>query len=212
MALAPLMCACSKPSCRPRKSLLQSVERQGYVIAATVAAGIVDIGVAWYLIPAHGAVGACIANGAAQAVAVGGMWTMAIYLYKVKLPWLQIAENHLHQRVGGVNRALCRYSVRPTLGDSLGWKRFVGQSCSGLFYFLRVLEPERPNPAKHSHPAILPKKIGGPGKQAHAAPDPPGVSRRDRKRRCPETIKLLVVYHPLAFKQQNGIRFLNEHS
>jgi O-antigen/teichoic acid export membrane protein len=55
-------------------------------------AGIVDIGVAWYLIPAHGAVGACIGNGAAQAAAVGMMWAVAIHLYKVKLPWMQVAK------------------------------------------------------------------------------------------------------------------------
>ena len=77
---------------RPVQSLLQSAERQGYVILATVLAGIVDIGVAWYLIPAHGAVGACIGSGAAQVMAVGMMWAVGIHLYKVKLPWLLVAK------------------------------------------------------------------------------------------------------------------------
>ena len=57
--LAPLLCM-PKAFIGPVQSLLQSAERQSYVILATVLAGIVDIGVAWTLIPAHGAVGACI--------------------------------------------------------------------------------------------------------------------------------------------------------
>ena len=67
-------------------------ERQSYVILATVLAGIVDMSVAWYLIPAHGAVGACIGSGAAQVMAVGMMWAVGIYLFKVKLPWMLVAK------------------------------------------------------------------------------------------------------------------------
>jgi len=51
--LAPLLCM-PKAFIGPVQSLLQSAERQGYVILATVLAGVVDMGVAWYLIPAHG--------------------------------------------------------------------------------------------------------------------------------------------------------------
>ena len=89
--LAPLLCI-FKAFISPAQSLLQCSERQSFVIVATLFAGVVDWGVAWYLIPAHGAVGACIGNGAAQLTAVGILWAMVIYLYKVKLPWLQIAK------------------------------------------------------------------------------------------------------------------------
>ena len=89
--LAPLLCI-FKAFISPAQSLLQCSERQSFVIAATVFAGVVDWGVAWWLIPAHGAVGACIGNGAAQATAVLIMWAVAIHLYKVKLPWRQVAK------------------------------------------------------------------------------------------------------------------------
>ena len=49
VTLAPLLCM-PKAFIGPVQSLLQSAERQSYVIAATVLAGVVDIGVAWYLI------------------------------------------------------------------------------------------------------------------------------------------------------------------
>jgi O-antigen/teichoic acid export membrane protein len=91
VTLAPLLCM-PKAFIAPVQSLLQSAERQGYVILATVLAGVVDMSVAWYLIPAHGAVGACIGSGVAQVMAVGIMWAVGIHLYKVKLPWLQVAK------------------------------------------------------------------------------------------------------------------------
>jgi hypothetical protein len=52
--LAPLLCM-PKAFIGPVQSLSQSAERQSDVILATVLAGIVNMGVAWYLIPAHGA-------------------------------------------------------------------------------------------------------------------------------------------------------------
>ena len=91
VALAPLLCM-FKAFTGPAQSLLESSEKQRYVIAATVLAGVVDIGVAWYLIPAHAAVGACIGNGAAQLTAVGLMWVVSIRLYKVKLPWMLVGK------------------------------------------------------------------------------------------------------------------------
>jgi hypothetical protein len=37
-------------------------------------------------------VGACIGSGAAQIMAVGLMWSIGIHLFKVKLPWMQVAK------------------------------------------------------------------------------------------------------------------------
>ena len=67
--LAPLLCI-FKAFISPAQSLLQCSERQSLCYRRDGLAGVVDMGVAWYLIPAHGAVGACIGNGAAQATAV----------------------------------------------------------------------------------------------------------------------------------------------
>jgi O-antigen/teichoic acid export membrane protein len=138
--LAPLLCM-PKAFIGPVQSLLQSAERQSYVILATVLAGIVDIGVAWYLIPSHGAVGACIGSGAAQVTAVGMMWAFGIHLYKVKLPWMQVAKI----AVISVLAALTAHVIAVRLAPL--WGILCGGSASlivlfGLFYLMRVLEPE----------------------------------------------------------------------
>jgi O-antigen/teichoic acid export membrane protein len=140
VALAPLLCM-FKAFLSPAQSLLESSERQRYIIAATVLAGIVDIGVAWYLIPAHGAVGACIGNGAAQALAVCLMWAAAIYLFKIKLPWLYIAKIIMISLLASLSAHAIAARLAPV------WAILWGGSASllvlfGLIYLLRVLEPE----------------------------------------------------------------------
>jgi O-antigen/teichoic acid export membrane protein len=159
VALAPLLCL-FKAFITPAQSLLQSSERQSYVIAATVFAGIVDIGVAWYLIPAHGAVGACIGNGAAQAAAVGIMWAVTIYLYKVKLPWVLVAKVAFISALASLTAHYVAMRLPPL------WAILCGGSASlivlfGLFYLMRVLEPEdrdRVNLLSR----LLPKRFAGP--------------------------------------------------
>jgi hypothetical protein len=125
----------------PAQNLLESSEQQRYVIAATVFAGIIDISVAWYLIPAHGAVGACIGNGAAQLTAVGIMWAVAIYHYKVKLPWMQVAKIVFISALAALTAHLIAVRLPPVSAILCG-------GCAalivlfGLFYLMRVLEPE----------------------------------------------------------------------
>jgi O-antigen/teichoic acid export membrane protein len=157
--LAPLLCL-FKAFLTPAQSLLECSERQGYVIAATVLAGIVDISVAWSLIPAHGAVGACIGNGAAQLTAVGMMWAIAIYLYKIKLPWLQVTKIAFISLLA----ALAAHFVAERF-TSL-WSILYGGSASlvvlfGLFYLMRVLEPEDHVRLKMLA-GMLPKLVAGP--------------------------------------------------
>lgn len=138
--LAPLLCL-PKAFISPVQSLFQSNERQSHVIVATVIAGIVDIAVAWYLIPAHGAVGACLGSGAGQVLAVGILWAVAIRLYKVRLPWLQASKTVC----ASVLAALAAYFIAVRLAPL--WGILWGGS-SGLaalfasFYIMRVLEPE----------------------------------------------------------------------
>ncbi len=141
VTLAPLLCM-FKAFLAPAQNLLESFERQRYVIAATVTAGVIDISVAWYLIPAHGAVGACIGNGAAQLAAVGTMWAIAIHLYKVKLPWLLVAKIAFISALA----SLTAHYVVVQLATPL-WAILCGGVASlivlfGLFYLMRVLEPE----------------------------------------------------------------------
>ena len=138
--VAPLLCM-PKAFAGPVQSLLESNERQRFVIMATVVAGIVDISVAWSLIPAFGAVGACIGSGAAQATAVVIMWAVGIRLYKVKLPWLQVAKITFIS----VLAALAAYFIAMHLSPV--WGILCGGTASlivlfGLIYLMRVLEPE----------------------------------------------------------------------
>jgi O-antigen/teichoic acid export membrane protein len=140
VTLAPLLCM-PKAFIAPVQSLLQSSERQSYVIMATVLAGIADIGIAWYLIPAHGAVGACIGSGVAQIIAVGTMWAVGIHLYGIKLPWLQIAKITGISVIAGLTARYVALPLAPI------WAILLGGTASmtvlyALFYFGRVLEPE----------------------------------------------------------------------
>jgi glycosyltransferase involved in cell wall biosynthesis/O-antigen/teichoic acid export membrane protein len=89
--IAPILCL-PKAFIAPATSLMQSNERQRYVIWATALAGVVDIGVAYWLILSHGAVGACIGSGTAQTLVLVTLWGVAIKVYKVKLPWRQLGK------------------------------------------------------------------------------------------------------------------------
>jgi O-antigen/teichoic acid export membrane protein len=125
----------------PAQNLLECSERQRYVIAATVIAGIVDVSVAWWLIPEHGAVGACIGNGAAQLTAVGIMWAMGIYLYKVRLPWQLVAKMTFISALASLTAHEIAARVAPL------WAILCGGSAAlivlfVLIYLLRVLESE----------------------------------------------------------------------
>ena len=159
VTVAPLLCL-PKAFIGPVQSLLQSAERQSYVIAATVLAGIVDIGVAWYFIPAHGAVGACIGSGAAQVLAVGMMWAVGIHLYQVNLPWLQVAKITFISVLAALMAHLIASHLAPL------WGLLCGGSASlivlfGLFYLMRVLEPEDRDRFRVLT-GMMPKAIAGP--------------------------------------------------
>jgi O-antigen/teichoic acid export membrane protein len=159
VTIAPLLCM-PKAFLAPIQSLLQSTERQSYVILATVLAGVVDIGVAWALIPAHGAVGACIGSGAAQITAVGLMWAVGIYLYKLKLPWVFLAKVASISTIAALSAHFIAVGMAPL------WGIMFGGSASlvilfGLFYLLRVLEPE--DQVRFSLlTRSMPKSLGGP--------------------------------------------------
>jgi O-antigen/teichoic acid export membrane protein len=140
VTLAPLLCM-PKAFISPAQNLLESAERQRYVIAATVLAGLIDAGTAWYLIPAHGAVGACIGSGAAQVTAMGMMWAVCIHLFKVKLPWMQVVKITFISALASLTAHCIAVSLAPL------WAILCGGCASlivlfGLLYLLRVLEPE----------------------------------------------------------------------
>jgi O-antigen/teichoic acid export membrane protein len=138
--VAPLLCM-PKAFGGPVQSLLESNERQRYVIIATAVAGIVDISVAWSLIPSFGAVGACIGSGTAQLTAIVIMWAYGIRLYKVRLPWMLISKISFIS----VLAALTAYFIAMRLSPV--WGILCGGGAAlivliGLIYLMRVLEPQ----------------------------------------------------------------------
>ena len=135
---APLLCM-PKAFLNPAQSLLESTERQSYIIMATVLAGIIDVGVAWWLIPAHGAVGACIGSGTAQITAVGLMWAICIKLYKVKLPWVMVAKISFISIVAALTAHLVAVRFSPLWGILLGGSASLAVLFP-LLYAMRVLE------------------------------------------------------------------------
>jgi len=159
VVLAPLLCM-FKAFIAPAQSLLQSAERQSFVIGATIVAGVVDIGVAWYLIPAHGAVGACLGNGAGQATAVGITWIASIYLFKVKLPWMQVAKVCVASVLASLTAHLIAARFAPLLGILVGGVAALAVLFV-LFYLLRVLENEDHHRFR-TLTGMLPKAVANP--------------------------------------------------
>lgn len=138
--LAPLFCI-PKAFISPAQSILQSHERQSFVIWVTAFASIVDLGVAWWLVRAHGAVGACIGSGVAQMTAVGMMWVISVKLFKVRLPWLFVGKVALISIVASLAAHYVAIQFDPFWGLVLGGLASIVVFFV-LFYFFRVLELE----------------------------------------------------------------------
>lgn len=85
---------------------------------------------------------------------------MAIYLYKVKLPWLQIAKITFISALAALTAHYVAIQFAPLWGILLGGSASL-VVLFGLFYFLRVLEPED-RTRLSTLTGLLPKKIGGP--------------------------------------------------
>jgi O-antigen/teichoic acid export membrane protein len=139
-SVAPLLCL-PKAFLGPIQSLFESTEEQKYFIVATIIASVVDVGIAWYLIPAHGAVGACIGSGAAQVTAVGLMWGIGIRQYRIQLPWAFIFKLTVISAVA----SLAAYTVTSRLAP-LG-ALIVGSATAvtvflTLAYLFKMLELE----------------------------------------------------------------------
>jgi hypothetical protein len=105
-------------------------------------------------------VGACIGNGTAQLAAVGLMWMVVIRLNKVKLPWMLVAKIAFSSALASLTAYYIAMRMAPL------WAILCGGSAAlfvlfGLFYLLRVLEPEDHGRFKLLA-GMLPKPIAGP--------------------------------------------------
>jgi len=84
MAIATLM-AIPKALIYAPTALLQTVERQGFLIWTGCLCGAVDIGLDFMLTPSHGAAGAALANGVAQTLAAAAIWLRVKRDFKLDL-------------------------------------------------------------------------------------------------------------------------------
>jgi O-antigen/teichoic acid export membrane protein len=156
---APLLCL-PKAFLGPIQSLFESIDRQKYYLITTVIASFVDIGVAWYLIPKHGALGACIGSGAAQITAVGLMWCIGISKYRIQLPWgflFKIAAI-------SATAALAAHVVASRLSSFWGLVSGIIIAVTVFFllaYLFKMLEPEDCERFKVISNA-LPRAVGKP--------------------------------------------------
>ena len=66
-------------------TLLQTVEKQGFLIWTGCLCGVVDIGLDVLLIPSYGALGAALANGSAQTLAAVMIWTRVYREFQMDL-------------------------------------------------------------------------------------------------------------------------------
>lgn len=138
VTIAPILCM-PKAFIGPAQDLLQSFERQSYVIVTTIVAGVIDIGVAWWLVRSNGAVGACIGSGVAQFTAVIILWLVVVRLFKVQVPWSLIGKIASFSVVAAIAIHLIVVQVAP-LWALLGG----GAAASILFvlflYTMRIME------------------------------------------------------------------------
>lgn len=140
VTIAPLLCM-PKAFAFPIQSLLQSTERQVYVIVPMVIAGLVDVGVTSSLVSTHGAVGACIGSGAAQITAVGIMWTMGVRKFGVKLPWMLTTKVAAMSAAAALAAHFVVRLLSPLWGILLGGCAALAVLVA-LTILLRIFEPE----------------------------------------------------------------------
>ena len=161
--VSPLLCL-PKAFLGPIQSLFESTDRQKYFIITTIIASFIDIGVAWYLIPSLGALGASIGSGAAQITAIGLMWIIGIRRDGIRLPWRFLAK------VTAISTAasVAAYAVSSRLLPV--WALIVGGAVATITFFLlaytfKILEPEDSSRFKVIS-AACPRALAGPMNRA----------------------------------------------
>jgi O-antigen/teichoic acid export membrane protein len=138
--VAPML-ALPKAFLGPIQALFESTDEQNYFLICTGIACFVDVGVAWWLILSHGALGACIGSGAAQTSAVGMLYMIGVRKYKIPLPWRFFARIIAISTVAALAAAAVSYRLRAP------WSLIVGSLVAilvffGLGSFFKMLEPE----------------------------------------------------------------------
>jgi O-antigen/teichoic acid export membrane protein len=161
--VSPLLCL-PKAFLGPIQSLFESTDRQKYFIVTTVIASFIDIGVAWYLIPSLGALGASLGSGAAQITAIGLMWILGIYRDNIRLPWRFLAKITMISIAASVAAYSVSFKLAPV------WALITGSIVATVTFFLlayafKILEPEDSSRFKIIS-AACPRALAGPMNRA----------------------------------------------
>jgi energy-converting hydrogenase Eha subunit C len=88
------------------------------------------------------------------------MWAVAIHLYKVKLPWMQIVKITFISTLAALTAHYIAVQFAPLWGILLGGTASL-IVLFGLFYLMRVLETEDRS-RLNTLTGMLPKNIGEP--------------------------------------------------
>jgi len=87
----------------PVRTLMQATENQARLTVWLISCALLNLVLDVILIPAHGAVGAAVANGVSQAVMVWGIWFQAKRLFQINVRWLDLVKIAL---AGGIMTAI----------------------------------------------------------------------------------------------------------
>jgi O-antigen/teichoic acid export membrane protein len=161
LAIAAAMAA-PKPLLLPAQQLLQTEEKQGFLIGWSCFCAAINCALDILLIPSLGASGAAIANGSAQALAVGGIWTYAVRHSGVRLDFRRLGEISLSAAVMvsvayPLGRALPPWPallIAPPLAAAvflamLRWRRVLDETDRARFAGLGRLVPGPGRPTYH---------------------------------------------------------------
>ena len=137
---SPMLCL-PKAFLGPIQSLFESTDQQRYFIYSTIGASFLDLGVAYWLIPSLGALGACIGGSLAQASAIGIMWWIGVRKYQIELPWRFMGKLSLVSLVSSATAYAASFRLPSFAGLVVGGVASV--ICFlGLSFASRLLEPE----------------------------------------------------------------------
>jgi O-antigen/teichoic acid export membrane protein len=76
----------------PIQTMLQSSERQRFIVKWSLLSAAVNVLADWVLISRYGALGAAYGNGLAQTFAVVGLWAGAVRMFRLKLPMVTLVR------------------------------------------------------------------------------------------------------------------------
>jgi O-antigen/teichoic acid export membrane protein len=91
LAILGFFCS-AKAMAIPAQQLMVAMDRQDLVIKFMVTAGVLNIALDFWLIPRYGALGAAIANSAAQTFAAAIIWWGACQLASINFPGANLAK------------------------------------------------------------------------------------------------------------------------